>query len=207
MWQRYIDGQYRQPSGPVGLWIGSKMAQQHRPENAWTVSLLDIQPADHILEVGFGPGIAIEAVARCAARVAGVDFSRTMLAAARRRNAAAISSGAVDLRYGDATSLPFADNSFDKAYSIHSIYFWPDPLAPLAELHRVLKPNGIFILTVLPKEKWNPENPDAVGTPECRPYSGEDLKSMLSMVGFRDLKIEVDSAPDVPSNYSVLGLR
>jgi len=39
------------------------MARQHRPENAWTVSLLDAQPADCILEVGFGPGIAIEMLA------------------------------------------------------------------------------------------------------------------------------------------------
>src|SRR5664279_6062799 len=91
MWQKYIDGQYRQPSGLVGRWIGSQMARQHRPENLWTVNLLDVQPTDHVLEIGFGPGIAVEEVARRASggRVAGVDFSRAMVAAARKRNAAA----------------------------------------------------------------------------------------------------------------------
>ncbi|MFN8448275.1 MAG: class I SAM-dependent methyltransferase [Anaerolineae bacterium] len=129
MWQKYIDGQYRQPTGLIGRWIGSRMAQQHRPENQWTVNLLDVQPIDHILEVGFGPGIAIHEVARRAAFVGGVDFSRAMLTSASKRNASAIREGMVDLRLGDAARLPFADASFDKAYSIHSIYFLALPAA------------------------------------------------------------------------------
>ena len=209
MWQKYIDGQYRQPTGPIGRWIGGKMARQHQPENYWTVNLLDVQPTDHILEVGFGPGIAVEAVVSHATNglVAGIDFSQTMVSAARKRNAAAVRAGKVDLRYGDAAHLPFAANTFDKAYSIHSIYFWPDPTAVLTGIHNVLKPDGMLMLTVLPKEKWNPENPELAGTAECKPYYGEDLKALLTKVGFRDLKIEADPNPATPSNYSVIGRK
>ena len=203
MWQRYIDGQYRRPSGIVGRWIGAKMAQQHRPENAWTVRLLDVQPADYVLEIGFGPGIAIEAVAQLATNgvVAGVDFSPTMVAAAKRRNGVKIRAGKVDLRYGDVEQLPFADATFDKAYSIHSIYFWRDPAVVLAEIYRVLKPQGLLIMTILPKEKWNGSN----GTPDCKPYTGDELKVMLDQVGFTDLKIVSDPNNEVPSNFSVIG--
>jgi ubiquinone/menaquinone biosynthesis C-methylase UbiE len=181
------------------------MAQQHRPENLWTVSLLDVQPTDHILEIGFGPGIAIEEVARRASHglVAGVDFSWVMVAAARRRNAGAVRARKVDLRHGDAARLPFSDNAFDKGYSIHSIYFWPDPLAALREAFRVLKPAGTFILTVLPKEKWNPYNPDAAGTPECKPYSGDELVQ----AGLSSPRIEADPRPECPSNYSVIARK
>ena len=209
MWQKYIDGQYRQPTGLIGRWIGGKMARQHQPENHWTVNLLDVQPTDHILEIGFGPGIAIEAVANHATSglVAGIDFSQTMVTAARKRNAANLRAGKVDLRYGDAANLPFAENSFDKAYSIHSIYFWPNPTAVLTGILRVLKPNGFVVLTVLPKEKWNPENPDLAGTPECKPYSGEELKTLLSKCGFGNMKIEADNNPGMPSNYSVIGCK
>ena len=194
MWQRYIDGQYRQPSGLVGRWIGGKMARQHQPENLWTVNLLDVQPNDHILEIGFGPGIAVEAVAQRATNglVAGVDFSATMVALASQRNVGAIRAGCVDLRKGDAAHLPFADAAFDQAYSIHSIYFWPEPAAALREIHRVLKRGGRLILTVLPKEKWKPETPDAAGTPECIPYTGSDLKRLLLGVGFSDITIAAD---------------
>lgn len=207
MWQKYIDGQYRQPTGLVGRWIGGKMARQHQPENRWTVNLLEVQSTDHILEVGFGPGIAIEQVVSRAAYVAGIDFSRTMVAAARRRNATAVRSGKVDLRYGDAASLPFSNEAFDKVYSIHSIYFWPDPAKALSEIYRVLKPGGLLVLTVLPKEKWNPEHPELAGTPECKPYFGEELKIMLGKVGFGSFRIEADPRSDVPSNYSVIGSK
>ncbi len=201
----YIDGQYRQPSGIVGRWIGGRMARQHQPENAWTVDLLDPQAADHVLEIGFGPGIAVEQVAARAASVAGIDFSRTMVSAARKRNAAAIRERRVDLRYGDASALPFGDAAFDAAYSIHSIYFWPQPLAALREIRRVLKPGGRLILTVLPKALWNPANPELAGTPECRPYSGDDLRGMLGQAGFREALIYADSRPEMASNYSVVG--
>lgn len=209
MWQKYIDGQYRRPSGLVGRWIGGKMAQQHRPENAWTVNLLDVQPLDQVLEVGFGPGIAVQAVAQklTDGRIAGVDFSKTMVEAARKRNIAAVWMGKVDLRMGDVVSLPFPDRTFDKAYSIHSIYFWPDAPAALREIARVMKPGGLLVLTVLPKEKWNPENPDAAGTPECKPYYGDDLKALMSQAGFTDMSIQADPAPNVPSNYSVTGRK
>jgi ubiquinone/menaquinone biosynthesis C-methylase UbiE len=130
-----------------------------------------------------------------------------MVAAARKRNAVGIRTGKVDLRYGDAAHLPFADSTFDKAFSIHSIYFWPDPIAVLTGIYRVLKPNGMLVLTVLPKEKWNPDNPNLAGTPECKPYSGEELKDLLTKAGFHDLKIESDPNPATPSNYSIIGCR
>ena len=64
MWQRVMDEQYRRPSGLLGRWVGNKMARQHVPENQWTVGLLAAQPHDRILEVGFGPGLAIERLAQ-----------------------------------------------------------------------------------------------------------------------------------------------
>lgn len=209
MWQKYLDRQYRRPSGLVGRWIGGKMAQQHRPENQWTVNLLGVQPTDYILEIGFGPGIAVEQIAQQAAHglIVGIDFSPTMLAAASRRNAAAIREGRVVLRYADAARLPCPDAMFDKAFSIHSIYFWRDPLAALREIRRVLKPHGQLVLTVLPKEQWNPTNPELAGTPDCKPYSGAELRDMLSQAGFAQSRVEADTNPTTPSNFSVIAQK
>jgi ubiquinone/menaquinone biosynthesis C-methylase UbiE len=154
--------------------------------------------------VGFGPGIAIAETARRACHVAGIDFSRAMLTAASKRNAAAVREGKVDLRLGDATRLPFADAMFDKVFSIHSIYFWRLPLLVLGEIRRVLKPGGCLVLTVLPKEQWNPADPGNAGTPDCKPYSGSELKTMLIQVGFSYLDIASDPRPEFPSNYSII---
>ena len=53
---RFIDGQYRRPTGLLGRYVGDGMARDHQPENQWTVACLDPQPGDRILELGFGPG-------------------------------------------------------------------------------------------------------------------------------------------------------
>ena len=45
-------------------------------------------------------------------------------------------------------ALPFADQQFDKVLSIHTFYFWSDPARGVAEIFRVLKPDGIMVVTL-----------------------------------------------------------
>src|SRR5687768_4642878 len=210
MFQKIIDSQYRRPSGLFGRWIGRKMLEQHLPENIWTVEVLKPQPEDKILEIGFGPGIAIQQVAYYVTQglVAGIDFSQTMVSVAKQHNAAAVRSGLVDLRYADVIQIPFANATFNKAYSIHSIYFWQQPLPALREIHRVLKVGGTLILTILPKEKWNINHPEmVVGTPECTPYSAKDLETLLQQAGFNQVRVEADPENKSNSNYSVVATK
>jgi SAM-dependent methyltransferase len=202
-----LDAQYRRPSGLIGRWVGRRMARQHRAENAWTVSLLDAQPTDQILEVGFGPGIALEMLACVVTqgRITGVDASTEMVATASRRNRAAIRAGRVELRQGEAASLLFSDATFDKAYSIHSIYFWPNTMQGLCEMRRVLKPGGRLVVTILPKERW-PVSPDGtLGTPDCHVFGGDELARLMREAGFASTAITDDPARGSASNYSIVG--
>jgi ubiquinone/menaquinone biosynthesis C-methylase UbiE len=210
MWQRMIVGQYRRPTGLLGRIIGAQMVRDHEPENLWTVEQLAAQPTDQIVEIGCGAGVAIQALSHIVVRgrIVGVDFSRAMLRAARRRNAAAIKQRRVELHYGDVAALPFADRAFDKAFSIHSIYFWPRPIEALTNIWRVLKPAGTCTLTVLPKERWNEGNPNMpVGTPECTAYTGEDLRYLLGQAGFQQTFIRAHSDSAYRSNYCVVGIK
>jgi len=118
-------GQHGHPRGLVGRMLGEQMVRQHVPETTWTISLLDLKPENHILEVGFGAGRAIELVATqvANAHVSGIDLSQEMVRAATRHNAKAIKAGQVTLRHGDVTTLPFADSQFDKVFSIQTLYF------------------------------------------------------------------------------------
>ncbi|WP_201456135.1 class I SAM-dependent methyltransferase [Bradyrhizobium macuxiense] len=112
------------------------------------IDLLEVKPNDSVLEVGFGPGAVIERLSGLisAGSVAGIDPSAEMVAQARSRNATAIRTGRVDLRLGSVERLPFADDSFDKALAINSMQVWPDAIAGLREMRRVLKPDGRIAL-------------------------------------------------------------
>jgi SAM-dependent methyltransferase len=127
------------PARPVGRHCHGAYQS---PPCAWAVDLLDVQAADTVLEVGFGPGAAIQLLSGSARHVAGVDPSAEMLRQARKRNVEAIGDGRVDLRQGFADHLPFAAESFDKAMAINSMQVWPDASAGLLEIRRVLKPGG-----------------------------------------------------------------
>ncbi len=206
VFEDYIGGQYRRPTGIVGRFIGDRMANQHQPENAWAVWLLRVLPTDHILEIGFGPGTTIQRLAALApeAQIAGIDFSRTMVKVSRKRNARAIKAGRVTLCYGDAVKLPFADQSFDKALSIHTLYFWQEARLALTEIYRVLMPGGMLILTFLPKEKWpNGGN----GTELCHVYSGNDVVNLLKDAGFASAQIKPGPVPEQFREISVIGIK
>jgi ubiquinone/menaquinone biosynthesis C-methylase UbiE len=204
---RFIWGQFRKPSGLFGRFIGNGMARGNTYDANWTVSLLDIQPEDRVLEIGFGPGVSTQYASEKASRgfVAGIDHSDTMVRAARRRNAAAIKVGRIDLKQGDVARLPYPDESFDKSFSIHSIYFWAKPVECLKELRRVLKPGGTLAITIQPKDKWAERQQ---GESSLRTlYFSADLVPMFSDAGFREVRVEVCPEQDKFPGECVLGVK
>ena len=135
---------FGRPQGVLGRLDGIIMARMNADCGAWVSDLLEVAPNDSVLEVGFGPGLVIQRLSNLAAagRVAGIDQSWEMVEQARARNATAIQSDRVDLRHGSVESLPFDDNSIDKAVAINSMQVWPDAVAGLREIRRVMKPGG-----------------------------------------------------------------
>ncbi len=143
-WKR----QFMRPDGAIGKLFGRLMASKNAAQTLTGIDMFDVQPTDHVLEIGFGPGVGIEALTTKAVdgRICGVDWSSAMLELASKRNRAAIESGRVVLRQGSAEQVPFPDRQFDKVFEANSFHIWPDQDAALREIHRVLKPGGEFML-------------------------------------------------------------
>jgi ubiquinone/menaquinone biosynthesis C-methylase UbiE len=208
MFKRFIAGKFRNPTGLTGRIVGRLMARGNRRAVDWTVSLLGMEPDDRILEVGFGPGVAIELAARAASagNVAGIDSSATMVDVARRRNAAAIEAGRVDLRVGDVAILPYRNQAFDKVFSIHCIYFWANPIFALRELRRVLRPGGIAALTILPRDRWLQRK--TVPPPDLfMLYHADEVAALLDQAGFDDVSVHDGLQQEKSPCVCITGIR
>jgi len=208
MINRFIASQFRKPSGLFGRLIGNGMARGNELETRWTVDLLHIQSNMHVLEIGFGPGVGIQYAAERAVQghVSGIDFSETMVQSARKRNAAAIKSVRVDLRQWNVSSLPFGDETFDRTFTIHCIYFWAEPIACLHEIRRVLQANGMLAITILPKDKWlsHRRRPSAE---VFTLYNGSEVAQMVAEAGFRDARVEAYPQQDKFPGECILAVK
>ena len=129
------------PHGAMGVVMGWFLESGNAVQNRATVEALDPPPGSAVLEIGFGPGQALELLAhtRPLSLVAGVDHSELMVASARRR---------LDGGRGDAGDLPFADEVFDLVFAVNSFHQWPDKEGALAEMVGVLKPAGDLVLSI-----------------------------------------------------------
>ncbi|WP_016876101.1 class I SAM-dependent methyltransferase [Chlorogloeopsis fritschii PCC 9212] len=143
---------FGRPKGILGRLGGFILAHTKRDFTEWVIHLLEVQPDDKVLEVGFGPGVGIEILAAAVSTgyVAGVDYSKEMVEQARARNAKAIETGLVQLEYGSVEKLPFADDTFDKVLAINSMQVWPDVMVGLREIWRVMKGGGKIALGFTP---------------------------------------------------------
>jgi ubiquinone/menaquinone biosynthesis C-methylase UbiE len=136
------------PTGVLGRLGGMIMARTNRWMARRTIELLDVQPSDRVLEIGCGPGVGIELLANDVSSgwVAGIDPSEEMVEQAAARNATGIATGRVELTLGGVECLPFADDTFDRVLAINSMQVWPDAVAGLREIRRVLRPGGRIAL-------------------------------------------------------------
>jgi len=166
----------------------------------WTVSLLNIKRDDRLLEIGFGPGIAIELASKMATEgfVAGVDHSEVMVRQATKRNAAAIRGGKVALYLGSAAKLPTFDQPFDKIFTINSLHFWTDPIDRLKELRGLLKPGGMIAVTIQPRSR--------TATDETAMLIGQELVANLERAGFLNNRVEIRQTKPV-SVACALGIK
>jgi ubiquinone/menaquinone biosynthesis C-methylase UbiE len=145
-----IDSQYGNPKGLLGVFTGERMVKQHKPETLWTIGLLDMKQGETVLDLGCGAGYAMKLLLEQSdvGRIVGLDISKSILWSAAARNRKEIRKGRLKLVKNDISHLHFKGSSFNKVFSIHSVYFWKDMKKSIAEIYRVLKPEGMVIMTL-----------------------------------------------------------
>ncbi len=145
---RLIARQFALPQRPLGRLVGALMARTNAQTTAVLVEQLKLRGDETGLEIGYGPGIGIELLARqlTTGRIGGIDSSPVMRNQAIRRCRAYVDR--VDPRLGTATELPWSAGTFDAVSSANSAQLW-DGLEPAArEIAGALKPSGQLALAL-----------------------------------------------------------
>ncbi|MEZ4694957.1 MAG: methyltransferase domain-containing protein [Rhodothermales bacterium] len=185
------------------------------------INLSGLVGGDRVLDIATGPGTLALQVASSASFVSALDFSPLMLERLRR-NLQDAAVGNVEVVLGDAQALPFADCSFDYAFSMFGLMFCPDRAAAFREMRRVLRPGGTGVVTSWTKRTQIPlmdliARVVSARNPLVRDGSGEsnvptlplenpnELRREMIEGGFRDVSVSQASFefsyPDVATYW------
>lgn len=145
---RLLKRQFEKPQGWLGQLAGISMAIKNRRRVQWAIELMNIDPSDKILEVGYGPGLSIELIAKKLVDgvVYGIDHSPVMYKQANHRNKHHIDDGKVILKEGTLKDACLNQNYFNKVLAINVHMFWSDPVKELAPIHNFLSSNGLLYI-------------------------------------------------------------
>jgi phosphatidylethanolamine/phosphatidyl-N-methylethanolamine N-methyltransferase len=166
----------------------------------------DVKDAENILEVATGTGIIAIELARNTRMVEAIDFSSKMIDFAKRK-ASKKQIKNIHFSVQDAYSLEFEDHQFDMAVCSNALHCMDHPKEALAEIHRVLKNNGILIApTFCHGENWRSRLLSKImGLTGFKSYHRFRVKEFLGLItssGFRIIKNDI-SNEFIPLAYVV----
>lgn len=194
-----VAGQLRKPNGEFAVKISGKMNQSNALMNLSAIEFLSVKPGEHILEIGMANGFFVKDILSSdhTVKYTGCDFSEEMIKEAITLNAAYIASEQAQFICNAVNSLPFSENSFDKIFTVNTLYFWEEPNVSLQEIRRVLKPGGKFTVSIRPDSVMQVLPFTAYG---FRLFSKEELLLLLSKNGFTTDNILEQAEPDQEIN-------
>ena len=188
----------RKPEGELGSKLIEKMNVNHEGLARWSLSHLHICESDVILDIGCGGGVNVDRFLKITEnKVYGLDYSKLACEKSILLNEDAISDGRCEIIQGSVSDLPFDDESFDIVTGFETVYFWPDFVNDLREIHRVLKESGrIFIANeALPKEN-DARQKELIELLDMNIYSQGQLEESLHEAGFSDVTSYVKESKD-----------
>lgn len=119
----------------------------------WAVDLMDVRPADRVLEIGCGHGVAVSLVCEKldGGAIVAIDRSPKMIEMARKRNAEHVAAGVASFQAVSLHEADFGDARFDKIFAIHvGVFVRGEPARELAIIKDLLAPGASFYLVYEP---------------------------------------------------------
>ena len=181
------------PAGDAGRDMILRMNREHGPLRTWGFAHVPVGCS--VLDVGCGGGAALNELAERypEAKLAGCDVSPLAIETATALNAAHVESGRMTFHLCGVPDLPFADGAFDTVFSVESLYFWPDALAGLKEIRRVLSPGGAFMTALeMVGGAMNERQLEIVKHLKMFCPTRAELAELMIAAGFADVNVDFE---------------
>ncbi len=181
--------QTRKPEGFLGKMMLSGMNSGHAEMADWGFSHLPHVEPKHAVDLGCGGGRnAGELLKKYPkAHVTAIDYSELSVEKAKLFNLAAITEGRCTVQQGDVSSLLLPGETCDLATAFETVYFWPGLEKCFAQVAKVLKPGGYFLICN------ESDGLDATGKKfekiidGMRCYTAEEIETALRTAGFTEI--------------------
>lgn len=185
---RGIEKQLSNPEGEMGIEIAKNMNELNIQMTIDSIDSLSLNESDRVLELGHGNCAHLEKILNQANDITyfGLEISETMKQEAERINRELMLQNNIGFHLYDGFKIPFPDNSFDKIFTVNTVYFWQKPIDLINEIHRVLKTNGTLIITFVHKKsmKQLPFVKDKFSL-----YDNNDLELLIKKNEFQTIEI------------------
>jgi ubiquinone/menaquinone biosynthesis C-methylase UbiE len=132
--------------GVIASWYAKTTFKDLNRHKLMAKQLVEKIPANgSVLEIAPGPGYFCIEVAKLGSyQITGLDISKSFVEIADRN--AKQAGLMIDFREGNASDMPFKDNTFDFTFCQAAFKNFSEPVKAIAEMHRVLKPNGTAVI-------------------------------------------------------------
>ena len=181
--------QTRKPDGFLGKMMLSSMNSGHAKLADWGFSHLPNISPENAVDLGCGGGRnAGELLKKYPnARVTAVDYSALSVEKAKDYNKAMIKAGRCEVRQGDVSDLQLPAGTFDLATAFETVYFWPGIGKCFAQVAKVLKPGGYFLIC----NESDGADPTSLKFEKIidgmKNYTAEEIDTALRSAGFSEV--------------------
>lgn len=178
-----IQDHFKKPEGIIGKIVGKTMAWENKTLNEWTLKQFDIHASKEILEVGYGPGYALDMITDSEENVHidGMDVAKTMQDEASRRLPSEVRKGEVSLFVGDVAECSFPFDHYDVVFSVNNYTLWENKRKGLLNIYSTLVHNGKIVITMQPRQEDAKDNQAQI--------FAKDIHDDLSRAGFRCIDV------------------
>lgn len=185
-----LAAQFAKPNAEKGIELAAMMSKTNIEMTRHSLHKLTLTGSEHILELGHGNAAHLNELLTQypSLHYTGLETSKTMYEEASRLNEMWIDQGRANFLHYDGKHLPLKAKTFDKIFSVNTIYFWKDRFTFLSKLKNLLSNNGQIALTFANK-KFMQTLPFTVYGFTL--YDVEDAERLLEQCDFKNIKSSI----------------